>query len=248
MKKHYLFRAFLVGAACGLGGATLLLLQRQCARVETSLREDFRVVLFLKSDLAEGPGKVLEEKLRALPSVEDVRAVSKRDALDALRREEPELVASLSFLSDNPLNPAYEVKLGPAALGRLPQWLEQAQDLNEWSDIRYKAAEVEAILQAAVFARFIGVALSGLVCLTAFLALAGLWSGRSWAPNAKLWSHFDAAAVAGLGGAFGALAAVGFALPLKAAAPGWAWPSGWQHAAVLLCAATSGWVLCGLRE
>lgn len=248
MKKNNLLRAFLVGAAAGLAGATLLLLQRQCARVERSLRDDFRVVLFMKAELGEGPGKVLEERLRALPSVEDVRAVSKRDALEALRREEPELVASLSFLSDNPLNPAFEVKLAPDALGGLPQWLEQAQALADWADIRYKAVEVEAILQAAVFSRFIGVALSALVCLTAFLALAGLWAGRGWAVNARVLSHMDAALCAAGGAAFGVLAASGLALPLRSAAPGWAWPSGWQHAAVLVCAATAGWVLCGLRD
>lgn len=248
MKKHYLFRAFLVGSACGLAGATLLMLQRECSRVERTLREDFRVVLFLKNELPEGPAKTLEERLRSLPGVEEAVFVSKREALEALRREEPELVASLSFLSDNPLDPAYEVRLSPAALGGLPQWLEQAQDLHDWADIRYKAAEVEAILKAAVFARFIGVALAALVCLSAFLALAGLWAGKGWTAGARVWSHADAAAAAGAGGAFGVLIAAGFALPLKAAAPAWAWPSGWQHAALLGCAAASGWVLCGLRD
>src|SRR5438874_11602564 len=110
MKKHRLFFGFVVGAAVGLAGETLLLLQRQCARVEQTLRDDFRVVLFMKADLEEGRRKVLEEQLRALPDVEDVRALSKQDALDALRREEPELVESVSFLSDNPLDPGFEIK------------------------------------------------------------------------------------------------------------------------------------------
>lgn len=248
MKKHRLFFAFLVGAASGLGGATLLMLQRQCARVERGLREDFRVVLFLKSEPEEGRAKVLEERLRALPAVEDVRLVSKREALEALRREEPDLVASLSFLSDNPLNPAYEVKLGLESLGRLPEWLQQAQSVGDWADIRYKALEVEAILQAAVFARFIGVALAALLCLAAFAALGGLWAGRAWLPGARPWSHLDAGAAALGGGAFGAGLAAVFALPMRAAAPGWLWPTTGQFAALAACSAVAGWVLCGLRD
>lgn len=249
MKKHRLFFAFLVGSACGLGGATLVLLQLQCARLESVLREDFRVVLFLKNELAEGPGKVLEEKLRALPSVEDVRAVSKREALEQLRREEPDLVASLSFLSDNPLNPAYEVKLGEGALGGLPGWLERAEALTEWADVRYRPAQVEAILQAAVFARFIGVALAALVCMSAFLALAGLWVTRGWRGGLSgLTGHLDAASAAGAGGLFGAGVAAAFALPLKSAASGLVWPGPAHFAALALCAAAAGWSLCGLRD
>lgn len=254
MKKHRLFFGFVLGAAVGLGGETLALIQRQCLRVEQVLREDFRVVLFLKAEPEEGREKVLEEQLRALPDVEDVRAVSSQEALDALRREEPRLVEAVSFLSDDPLQPAFEVKLADGALGRLPQWLARAGALADWSDVRYKPAQVEAILQAAFYARFVGVALSGLVCLAALLALAGLWSsvapGKAHGPGwgRALLAHPAAAAGALAGGIFGAGAAAAIALPLKAGVVGLAWPSAAQQAAILAAAAVSGWTLCGLRD
>ncbi len=223
MKKHRLFFGFVVGAAVGLGGETLAMLQRQCVRVEQTLHDDFRVVLFLKSDLEEGKQQVLEEQLRALPDVEDVRAVSRQDALEALRREEPELVQAVAFLSDNPLQPAFEVKLDEAGLGKLPQWLTQASALADWADVRYKPSQVEAALQAAFYARFIGVALSGLVCLVSILALAGLWTtlgpGKAhWSGWARaLFSHPDAPGGALAGGLFGACIGAAVALPLRSA-------------------------------
>ena len=151
MVRSRLALSILVGLIAGLGGETLLFLQRQCRLVEESMREDFRVLLFLKDDLDEGRQKVLEERLRALPDVDDVRAVSRQEQLAALKREDPELVESVALLGDNPLTPAFEVSLGEAGVSRVAQWLSQAQPLADWADARYKPAQVQAILQAQFY-------------------------------------------------------------------------------------------------
>src|SRR5688500_11566133 len=103
----------------------LLFLERQCAKVESVLKEDFRVVLFLKEDPAPGREKVLAEQLLGLPGVQDARFISRQEALAELRRDEPELVESALLLSDNPLLPAFEVKLDDDNLARAPQWISE---------------------------------------------------------------------------------------------------------------------------
>lgn len=239
MKRSKLLLAFLLGLIAGLGGETLLFLQSQTARVAYSLRDDFRVLLFLKGDLDDGRQKVLEEKLRALPDVEDARYVSRREALAALRREDPELVDSIALLGDSPLNPAYEVRLAGSAIGRLPQWLAEAGAVWDWADARYKGAQARAMLQAEFYGHVIDLALSAIVCLTALLALTALWSGRGQGlPPLE-------ALLAGAGGAAaGAALTALMVLPMRVLTPWWSWPSGARQAALLAASGIAGWVLC----
>jgi cell division protein FtsX len=67
---------FAFAAAAALAGQTLLLVEGQCRKLETALRDDFRVVLFLRGPLEDSKRLVLEEKLRSQPEVADVRYVS----------------------------------------------------------------------------------------------------------------------------------------------------------------------------
>ena len=254
MKKHRLFFGLILGAAVGLGGETLLLLEHQCRRVERTLGDDFRVVFFLKAEQNEGDSQVLLKRLRALGQVEDARAVSKKDALAQLKRQEPELAEAVTPLNENPLDAGFEVRLTEAGLGRLPQWLAEAEELADWSDVRYKPAQAEAVLEAAFYARFIAVVLSGLVCLAALLAFFGLWAwgeiphGHWPALGRALRANPGSILGGALGGVLGACAVCAIALPLRTAAAGLAWPSAVEQFVLIAAAAVAGWVLCGLRD
>lgn len=238
-------RAFAIGLLLGLGGEALVFLRSQCLRAEAALREDFRVVFFLKEELPEGRLKVLEEQVRALPEVEEARAVTSREALAALRREEPELVESILLLKDNPLNPAVEVRLTPAALGGLQHWVEEAKALSDWADIRYKAAQVQAALQAQFYAHYIGLAARACVCVLAGLFAAWLWAGRGVEGG---WEAPVASAVlSSAGAAAGAALALAAALPMRELSPWWAWPAAAAHATLLACAAAAGCLLVPRR-
>src|SRR4051812_33950795 len=129
MRKSRFFLAFLFGVLAGLGGETLLFLERQCGRIEDVLREDFRLILFLNSDLEAGRQKVVEEQLRAMPQVQSARFVSRQEAISALRRDDPELVESVVSLAENPLNPSFEVKLRPGAIGSVADFIRGAEPL-----------------------------------------------------------------------------------------------------------------------
>lgn len=245
------FLTLLLGLTAGIGGESLMFLRRQCDRVEAALRDDFRVVLFLRANLDEGKRKILEEQLRAMPEVGDARGISSSEALERLRRLDPELVESVVLVGDNPLQASYEVRLEGAAFGRLEEWISRAQKLADWADIRYKPAQVEAILQAQFYERFLSLTLSAIACLAGAMALAGILAaggrhgrgpvgGRRDAPGAVV-SALTAAAGAALGGA----AVFLLVAPMRHLAPWWAWPATASQAWLLLSAAVGGWVLNG---
>jgi cell division protein FtsX len=224
-------------AAVGLAGETLLLAERHCSRLEASLRDDFRVVLFTRASLEEARAKVLEEKLRASPEVADVRFVSADEALAALKRDDPELAESVALVGDNPLPAAFEVRPSPESFTHLGAWIDGAQRLADWSDLRYKPGQVQAILRLRFYAHLLRMTLSTLVCLVAVIALVALSgsmrAGLRAAP--ALWA-------AG-GGAAGLALALAISWPLHRDELLWAWPAPLSHLFLLAACATLGWSL-----
>ncbi|UPT73076.1 MAG: permease-like cell division protein FtsX [Elusimicrobiota bacterium] len=229
---------FALAAAAGLAGETLLLAESHVSRLEESLRDDFRVVFFARPSLDASRAKVLEEKLRAFPEAADVRFVPADDALAALKREDPELAESVALVGDNPLPSAFEVRPAAEAFTRLGAWLDEARGLAEWSDVRWKPGQVQAILRLRFYSRLLRVTLSTLLCLGAGLALAALaGAAKSGAGRRGL------SAWAGLGGAAGLLAAVAIAWPLRRDELLWAWPATGAQLALIAGCATIGWSL-----
>ncbi len=233
---------FAFAAAAALAGQTLLLVERQCSRLETALREDFRVVLFLRGPLEDSKRLVLEEKLRAQPEVADVRYVSPEESLASLRRDDPELVDSVALVGENPLPGAFEVRPAPEALAHLAAWIGSAEGLADWSDVRWKPAQLQAVLRARLYGRWLRLALSSLLCAAAALALwALLGSLNGPARDRRLpWAG-------ALGGAAGLALAAFVAWPLRRDGLLWAEPAAWTQAAVVAACAALGWSLSSWR-
>ncbi len=226
---------FAFAAAAGLAGETLLLAERHCSRLEASLRDDFRVVLFTRPSLEEARAKVLEEKLRATPEVADVRFIPADEALAALKRDDPELAESVALVGDNPLPAAFEVRLSPESLTHLSAWIDGAQRLADWSDLRYKPGQVQAILRLRFYAHLLRMTLSTLVCLLAAVALGALSSSVRPRTAPTVWSA--------AGGALGALIAIAISWPLHRDELLWAWPQPTAQLCLLAACATLGWSL-----
>jgi cell division protein FtsX len=231
---------FAFAASAALAAQTLLLAERQCRRLETALGDDFRVVLFLRGPLDDGRRAVLEEKLRALPESAAVRYVPPDEGLAAVRRSDPELVDSVALVGDNPLPGAFELSPAPEALPRLALWIESLQGLSDWSDVRWKPAQLEAILRARLYGHWLRLALSTLLCAAAALALWALVASL----HARSREHGAALPVAG---AVGGAAGLGFSAlaswPLRRDALLWAEPPSWTQVAVVAACAMLGWSL-----
>ena len=255
MKRPHLFLAFAVGLTGGIGGETLLFMQRQCAKIQSVLSDDFRIVLFLKNDLEESRQKIVADQLRGLPEVAYVRGISRQEAMADLRREDPELAESVTFLSDNPLNPAFEVVIKEAGFGNIAHFLAAAQPLADWSDIRYKPAQVRAIFQAQFYKHVIDLALNAILCLVAVMALTLLWplaraGSRGWTTFSLAFGHkhpFPSMSLAATAaGALAGEAAVALVVaPMQRFPPWWDWPTIDRQILLVAGATVAGWILCG---
>ena len=211
--------AFAFALAAAVAGESLLLLRAQIAGFDRLSREDFRVACFLKAELPESRRQVLEEKLLGLPDVESARFIPRDEALAALRREDPELADSVALMGENPLPSAFEVRPSPDALGHFEPWLEAVRGAADWSDVRYRPAQVRAILQAAVYGHFLGLVLSFLLCVAAAVLVVAIW-------RAPASCSARAAARSALLPAAGA--AAGLLLALAAAWPARPYLSWWR--------------------
>jgi hypothetical protein len=229
---------FAFAAAAALAGQTLLLVEGQCRRLESALRDDFRVVLFLHGPMDDSKRLVLEEKLRAQTEAAEVRYVSPDDGLAALRRDDPELADSVALVGENPLPGAFEIKPSAEALPRLAAWIDGVSALADWSDVRWKPAQLQAILRARLYGHWIRLTLSTLFCAAAALALwARFGPLRGHARDRRLpWAG-------ALGGAAGLAFAALVAWPLRRDGLLWAWPPAWTQAAAVAACAALGWSL-----
>lgn len=204
----------------GMAGESLLLVRAQVAHFEAILRDDFRVLMLLKTDPAEAQVKVLADKILGLPDVAAVRFVSRDEAMAELRQEDPELVESVAWVGDNPLAASFEVKPSPGGLIRFAEWISGLRKLDEGADLRYRSGQVRAILQAQLYGHFLGLVLNALLCGVAVLLGICLWRAPRWPGDGKL-HHGGPAGRAALWllGAAAAGAAAGMAAALSAAWP-----------------------------
>jgi cell division protein FtsX len=241
--KARLASLFALAAAAGLAGETLLLAERHCSRMETSMRDDFRVVLFTRTSLEESRAKVLEEKLRAAPEVAEVRFITADEALAALKHDDPELVESTALVGDNPLPAAFEVRPTPEALAHLGAWVEGVQRLADWSDLRYKSGQVQAILHLRLYTFLLRMTLSTLLCLIAGIALVALAPFSTEKGRSAVSPAGSAAAIlwAAGGGAIGVALALAMSWPLHRYEMLWAWPRPLAQLSLLAVCATLGW-------
>jgi hypothetical protein len=217
------FIAFLLAVMAGMAGESLLLIHTQVARFERLLREDFKVLMFLRADPSEGEEKVLEEKLLGMPDVREVRFVSRDAALSTLRREDPELVDSVAWIGENPLRSAFEVSLTPGGLGRFAAWLAAARDVTDWADVRYRPGQVRAILQAQLYGHFLGLILNALLCAAAVVLAAVLWWMSPALPSVRAVA--SVAELAAGATAIGMILALAAAWPARGYLPWWESPA-----------------------
>ncbi|OGR90954.1 MAG: hypothetical protein A2V88_15640 [Elusimicrobia bacterium RBG_16_66_12] len=232
-------------ASAALAAQTLNLVERQCRRLEAALRDDFRVVFFLRAEAVEGQAaparlKVLEEKLRAQPEAAQARYVSPDEALAALKREDPEMVDAVALVGDNPLPGSFEVTPTAEALPRLVAWIDSVQGLADWSDVRWKSAQLQAILRARLYGHWMRLVLSSLFCAAAALVLWALAASLR-VPVRRGEPALGAAGAAG--GALGLALSVLAAWPLHRDGILWDWPPLWTQAAVIAVCAALGWSL-----
>lgn len=101
-----------IAIAMLLEGSFLLVFSNLNAVVDR-LTRDVEISAYLRDDASPAIVASLGDRLQRLPEVEEVRFVSKEEALEVFQRQNPEDKALLDELGENPLPASYQVKLAP---------------------------------------------------------------------------------------------------------------------------------------
>lgn len=101
-----------IAIAMLLEGSFLLAFSNLNAVVDR-LTRDVEISAYLRDDASQAIVASLGDRLQRLPEVEEVRFVSKAEALEVFQRQNPEDKALLDELGENPLPASFQVKLAP---------------------------------------------------------------------------------------------------------------------------------------
>lgn len=101
-----------IAIAMTLFGAFLLVFVNMKAVVDR-LGGDVEISAYLRDDASTAAIGALGERLKRIPEVSDVRFVSKADALSIFKKNNPEDLALLQELGENPFPASYQVRLAP---------------------------------------------------------------------------------------------------------------------------------------
>jgi cell division transport system permease protein len=101
-----------IAIAMTLFGAFLLVFVNMKAVVDR-LGGDVEISAYLRDDASAAAVGALGERLKRIPEVSDVRFVSKADALAIFKKNNPEDLALLQELGENPFPASYQVRLAP---------------------------------------------------------------------------------------------------------------------------------------
>ncbi|MFZ7127026.1 MAG: permease-like cell division protein FtsX [Desulfobacterales bacterium] len=112
-----------------LGAASLFFLN--LSDLLTGWKQGIRIMVYLDDADGAGPPSTIETRIRQLPGVEEVRFVSKAEALDRLKSQMERQSAVLNHLEGNPLPDAFDVRMKAVS--------------DSWERIEKLAGEIEAM-------------------------------------------------------------------------------------------------------
>ena len=162
-----------IGVTLVLVGAFALLL-RNMEELLDQFGDDLRVTAYLESDVSDEALRALEDRVREIPGVEDVEALSQEEALERFRASVGSGSALLDGLDINPLPASLEISLrddrrsaeGMEAVAKAIEGLAGVESLSSGRDW------VEGYLRAVALVRGVGVGLGMILALATLLIVA----------------------------------------------------------------------------
>jgi cell division transport system permease protein len=162
-----------IGVTLVLVGAFALLL-RNMEELLDQFGDDLRVTAYLESDVSGQALRALEDRVLAIPGVEDVEAVSQDEALERFRASVGSGSALLDGLDINPLPASLEISLrddrrsaeGMEAVANAIEGLAGVESLSAGRDW------VEGYLRAVALVRGVGAGLGIILALATLLIVA----------------------------------------------------------------------------
>ncbi|OAT80206.1 permease-like cell division protein FtsX [Desulfotomaculum copahuensis] len=139
-----------------LGFSLLLVLNAD--RMAATLESSVEISAFLHSGVKQAQITSLEQEIKALPGVTEVRYVSKEQALTEMRQSFGQRKDILDGLDkDNPLPDAFRIKTQQA--GQVPGVAAKIQTFSGVDEVRYGRGVVEKLLAVTHWIRVAGMAI-----------------------------------------------------------------------------------------
>jgi cell division transport system permease protein len=134
------------------------------------------VVFFLSPDVPAKELSSIEERIKASPSVERVRYVSRAQALDRFRKNFPELEEILKNLNANPFPPSLEATLHQKARrsDEILGFIEEIKNIHGVEDVQFNREWVEKMQSLSRLARAVGFFLGGILVLASFFIISNV--------------------------------------------------------------------------
>jgi cell division transport system permease protein len=139
-----------------------------------SWQEDIRVVAYLDKDLVEERMELLRQNLAKLPGVEQVRYVSKDDAMARLKRQMKHRESVLEGLKENPLPASFEIQLahGWQSWERLDPLVDEIKKFSGIEDVACAEDWLHRFSGFMGFFRLTSLVVGGLVFATTVFVCA----------------------------------------------------------------------------
>lgn len=142
----------------------------------SSLREDIKVIVYLKDGVAPQALAELQRRLKGGPEVASLAYLSKEQALVEFTRQFPSEAHLLEGLGENPLPASLEVTLAPAfhSSDAVKRWSERIQALPEVDQVQYSREWAENLATVIGYFELAAMGVGGLLAAASVTIIASM--------------------------------------------------------------------------
>ena len=246
IKKDYRFAGLIVFAAALLA-EMLIFVNAQAGKLADEVSKDFTLLLTADSKMSESALDNVKINIENLPGVERVVFISKKDMLERIKQEDPQLVDSVLSSGKNPLPDTWEAKVSVDSMLNLESLAASMLVFDGVTDVQYKKQEAWAVRHLLFYKQLTSVALlfASFSCFMFVFIVLAHENSVSDAFQALLTSDFSFFSAGFFAGIAALVLTTIFLYPVKTESMFWSWTSPLAQILFLLCCSMFSW---GLRR
>lgn len=162
-------------AAAVFAASAVLLVSLNVQRIVERLSATSELTIYLRQDASDADRARVARDLAASPLVASSVFVDAATALERFRRDMPDLAALVGALGQNPLPPAFEVRLRPGASEDAVRALGATLATSgAVEDVRYDRQVLERLIDGLRLARGAGIVVAAVLILAAVVTITSV--------------------------------------------------------------------------
>ena len=194
---HLYRRLFLLVFSVVMLWQGVLLADNGVRRYYTELNNSFKMLLSLREYTTDEELQNLSARLQQREGVAEVKAYNAQEALDALHRQNPQLVDTMLLLGNHKMPAYFEVKLDEKAVANIKSFADNLALHFVQLNVRYNAEHARLIVNAGLFCKLLRlVEMVSLLALAVFMFLVEASARRAVSGVSGFFSGILAAASA----------------------------------------------------